>query len=114
MQAGTHQFHLLLRRRDTALALLLKAVQYKYCFLELHRVDGTIGAARIILDDFQYAGAAKTMQYLGAVVFVTALGQIQRMAEKRAYLHWQGHQFLLGGADPDQRFMGDLHKLYLY
>src|SRR5450830_594582 len=106
MQTGPHQIHLLFGRRDAALALLLKAVQYKHCFLELHRIDGAVSAARIIIDDFQYTGAAKTMQYLGAVVPVTALRQIQRMAKKRAYFHWQGHQFFLGGAYPNQWFMG--------
>ena len=89
-------------------------MQHEHRLFKLHRIHGAVGATRVILDDIEHAGAAKAVQHLGAVVPVTALGQIERMAEQGDDLDRQGHQFLFGGAHPLQGFMGDLHELYLY
>ncbi len=55
-----------LGRRDSALALLLEAVQHKHGFFELNGVDGAVGSTRIVFDHLQHTGTAKPFNALEA------------------------------------------------
>lgn len=81
-QTGAHQIHLLFRRCNAAFALFLKAMQHEHHLGKLHRVDGPVGAARIVFHQFQYARTAKPMQYLGILMALTTLRQIKGMSKK--------------------------------
>lgn len=76
-QTRAHQIHLLFGRCNAALALFLKAMQHEHHLGKLHRIDGPVGAARIVFHQFQHACTAKPVQDLGAVMTLATLRQIE-------------------------------------
>src|SRR3546814_6035581 len=63
LQTLTDDIHIRLGCFNTAFALLLKDVQHKDGLSETHGIDGSISAAGVVFDDFQYACTAKSFQY---------------------------------------------------
>ena len=57
-------------------------MQDEHSFLELHRIDSSIRAARVVFDDLKDASTAEAIERLRRVVLVATLGEIQRMAEE--------------------------------
>lgn len=89
---------------DSALALLLEAVQDEHGFLELHGIDSAISAAYIVFDHFQDASTAETLEHFSRVVSTTALREIQGMTEKLTYFGRKRHQIFLAAPNPDEWF----------
>src|SRR5690606_2114704 len=88
LQALTDDIHVWLRCFNTAFALFLKDVQDKDSLSETHGVDGSVSAASVIFDYFQYACTAKSFQYFRRFVLFTTLGGVKRMAEEFTYINW--------------------------
>src|SRR3546814_7984964 len=59
LQPSADDVHVGLWRGDSALALLLEAVQDEHRFRKLDRVYRSIGAAGIVFDDLQHAGRSE-------------------------------------------------------
>ena len=57
-------------------------MQDEHRFLELHGVDRAVGAARVIFDHFQDAGAAEALEQLRRVVPIAVLGEVQGVTEE--------------------------------
>ena len=81
---------------------------------ELHRVDRSVGATDIVLDDLQHAGTAEALEYLGRIVLVAQLSQRQRITETPTHVGRQRHQILVAARDPFERFLFIDHDRILY
>jgi len=57
------------------LALLLEAVQDEHSLLELHRVDGTIRATRIVFDNLKHSGTPEILKHLRCIVLIAGLSK---------------------------------------
>src|SRR3546814_1299946 len=64
LQPSADDVHVGLWRGDSALALLLEAVQDEHRFRKLDRVYRSIGAAGIVFDDLQHAGTTEPLEHL--------------------------------------------------
>ena len=60
-------------------------MQDKHRFHELHRVDGAVRTASIVLDDLEDTGPAEALERLRRVMLIPSLSEIQGMtpSEKR-------------------------------
>jgi len=74
---------------DSALALLLKAVQHKYGFLKSDGVNGAIRTTRIVLSNLKHPGASKSSQHLGCIVPFAYLSKIQCVSEESPHRNWK-------------------------
>src|SRR3546814_21077726 len=70
LQPSADDVHVGLWRGDSALALLLEAVQDEHRFRKLDRVYRSIGAAGIVFDDLQHAGTTEPLEHLCCVILI--------------------------------------------
>lgn len=89
-------------------------MQHEHRFLVPHRVDGAEGAAFIVLDDFQHAGAAEALERLGGAVLLAVLREMQRMPEEPANVDGKRHQVLLAAAEPLKRLLTNAGHARIY
>ena len=61
-------------------------MQNKYGFFELHGINGTIGAAPIVLNNLEHPGAAKSLEHLRRIVLIADLSKGKSVAEESPYV----------------------------
>src|SRR3546814_20344630 len=76
------QVDLLSRRLDPLLRLLLEGMQNIDPVRELHRVDGAIGIAVIVIDYLEHASAAEPGERLGGIMLATGLGEVESVSHQ--------------------------------
>ncbi len=101
--------HTLLRRSNTALAFLLKVVQYEDGFFELDGVDGPVGSVGIIFDDLQHSGASEAFQNFSCVMMLSVLGRVERVAKEFSHPNGKRDQVFLAAPDREKRLLGVVH-----
>jgi hypothetical protein len=79
-QASLDQLDIPLRSRDAFLRLLLKGMQDVNHASKLDGVDGAVGIAIEVIDDFKDTPATKPLQRLRGWVLVSMLGVIDRLS----------------------------------
>jgi hypothetical protein len=91
-------------------------VQDEHRFRVLHRVDGPVRAAGIVLDNLKHAGTAEALEHLCRVVLIAHLRQRQCVTEAPAHVRRQRHQILVAARDPFERFffIGHGGSFYLF
>src|ERR1019366_19183 len=94
------QIHVLLRRLDAALGLLLEAVQDVDPSGELDRVDGAVSFTAQVLDHFQYVGRTEAGHHLGVLMPATGLGEVDGVSEYVLDVLRHRVQVALGRSDP--------------
>jgi len=102
-QPGANDFHVLFWRDNSALALLLEAVQDKHRLLELHGVDGTIRSADIVFDYLQDTGTSEAFEHFRRVVLPAVLGEVQGVTEELPYVGGERHQVFFATSEPHER-----------
>lgn len=101
-QSAIDQIDVRLRRFDATDRLFLKAVNHINQTLKPHGIDGAIGVARIVLNNFNYARTLSPKR-LGIGMFAACLGQINRVPKDILNICWHFVQIFLGGANPFNR-----------
>lgn len=80
-QASFDNIHLVLRRTDALVRLLLETVQDIHRILETNRIDRTVGIAVIVFHHFQYTRRAEALERLGLIRFQTLLSKVQGVSD---------------------------------
>ena len=80
---------------------------------ELHRVDGTIGIAVIVIDHLEHARAAEPGERLDGVVLTAGLSQMKGVSHHVLHILRKCPQLLLAVADPGQRFEVIAHAIFM-
>jgi hypothetical protein len=89
-------------------------VKDKHRFRELHRVNGAIGTAYIVLDDLKDTGTAEALERLCRVMLIPSLSEIQGMTEELPHIERKRHEVALAPANPDQQLLYFSHFASLY
>lgn len=97
------QVQILFGRLDSALGLLLEAMQHVQSTGELHGVHGPEGIPPKVFHHLQHAGRPKPGQWLDVRVLATTLGHIKGMAEDVFDVVRHGIQITFCRADPFER-----------
>ena len=85
-------------------------MQDEHSLLELHRVDGAIRAAGIVLDYLKNASTAKAFERLRCVMLTTSLREVQGVTEELPDVGRKRHQVFLSDPDPFERLFFVGHK----
>ena len=88
----------------------LKAMQHINGMAEFDGVDRPVGVALKILDNFQYARAAKPFERFGLLVFSAFLSQVKGVTKNVLHFIGQCHQILLRRGYPEQWFAWFRHE----
>ena len=96
-----------------ALTLLLEAMQDKHRFRKFDGVDGAIGAAGIVFDNFQNTSPSKAFEWLCRVMLAASLREIQGVTKELPHIRRQRHKVFLAAADPDERLIFVGHALVI-
>lgn len=87
-------------------AFLLEAMENEHCLGKPDRVDRSVCASGIVLDDFQNTRASKPFQNLGRGMLFPKLGEMKCVTHESANAGRQGKQILFAGSHPKQRSFG--------
>jgi len=68
--------NIFLRGGDTALALLLEAMENKYSLFEFYCIYSAVCTPGIVFDNFKHAATAKALQNLNGFVLLAMLRKI--------------------------------------
>lgn len=98
-QPARNQSHLRLRRVDTAMGLLLKAMQHINGSLESNRVNRSINIPGVVLNYFRHARAFSLPRF-GRRMFSTKLSDTERNADAILHSLGKSQQIPFGGSHP--------------
>jgi hypothetical protein len=104
LHSPLHLFEVLLRSSDPPLRFSLERVQDVHGGPEPGRIDGSVGAAIIVLDHFQNSGATEPLERPGVEVLASELRLKKGKADGQSHGCGEGAEVIEGRTDPVQGF----------